>query len=176
MATKTTSVILKAINVIFWIIFIGLCIKTGALLVSYFVSMAINPIASHDLYLGLNLSELYNYSIIHYSVIVFMLIILTGLKAYIGYWVVKISLNLKIESPFSERIKSFIIKLSQVALWAGLLALVAEAYSKLLMEKQIPVSVNWAYGEILFFAGVIFFIAQIFKKGVELQSENELTV
>jgi hypothetical protein len=31
-------------------------------------------------------------------------------------------------------------------------------------------------GETLFLAGVVFVIAQIFKKGVEIQSENELTI
>jgi len=31
-------------------------------------------------------------------------------------------------------------------------------------------------GEIHLLAGVIFVISQIFKKGVEIQSENELTV
>ncbi|MBL0355608.1 MAG: DUF2975 domain-containing protein [Chitinophagaceae bacterium] len=175
MATRT-SVILKTMNVIFWIIFIGLCIKTGTILYSYFVSMAINSIASQNLNMGLNLSELYNYDIIHYSTIVIMLIVLTGLKAYIGYWVVKISLELKIEKPFSEVIKNIIIKISRIALSAGLLAIVAQAYSEWLMKKHVAVPVSWAYGEILFFAGVIYFIAQVFKKGTEIQTENELTV
>jgi len=31
-------------------------------------------------------------------------------------------------------------------------------------------------GEILFMAGLVFVIAQIFKRGVEMQAENELTV
>ncbi len=40
--TSQTSSILKTMNVILWIIFIGLCIKTGALLFSFFVSLFIN--------------------------------------------------------------------------------------------------------------------------------------
>lgn len=175
MASKT-SFILKTMNVVFWIIFIGLCIKTGSLLVSYFVSMAINPIATHNLYLGLNLSELYNNDIASYSIIVFMLIVLTGLKAYIGYWVIKIFLKMKIEKPFSEAINKIITKISRIALWTGLLAILAQVFSEWLMEKNIIIPINWAYVEILFFAGVIYIIAQVFKKGIELQSENELTV
>jgi len=175
MATNN-SMILKIMNVIFWVIFIGLCIKTGSILYSYFVSMAINPVASHNLYMGLDLSDLYNSSIAHYSVIVFMLILLTGLKAYIGYWIVKISLELRIEKPFSEVINNMIIKIGKIALYAGLLAIIAQAYSEWLMKKNLAVPINWAYGEILFFAGVIYFIAQVYRKGTEIQAEGELTV
>jgi len=175
MATRT-SFILKAMNVIFWVIFIGLCIKTGSILYSYFVSMAINPIAAQNLYMGLNLSGLQAYGIEHYSIIVIMLIVLTGLKAYIGYWVVKISMEMKMEKPFSEGVSRIISIISQIALITGILAIIAEAYSKWLMKQNLDIPIDWAYGEILFFAGVIFILAQVFKKGIELQSENDLTV
>jgi len=175
MSTKTTT-ILYTMNVIFWVIFIGLCIKTGSLLFSYFVSMAINPVASENLNMGLDLSQLYRYDIAQYHIIVWMLIILTGLKAYIGYWVVKIFMELKIEKPFSGAVQNIIATISQLALSAGLLAVVAEAYSNWLMKKDVAIPIDWAPGEILFFAGVIYIIAQIFTKGMELQSEQELTV
>ena len=173
---KRTSFILHTMNVIFWIIFIGLCIKTGSILYSYIVSMAINPIAAQNLNSGLNLSQLYNYDIAHYHLVVWMLIVLTGLKAFIGYWVVKIFLEMKIEKPFSEGVQKIISRISQIALWAGLLAVVAQAYTDWLMKKDVAIPIDWASGETLFFAGVIYIIAQVFSKGIELQSENELTV
>jgi hypothetical protein len=105
-----------------------------------------------------------------------MLILLTGLKAYIGYWIVKIFLELRIEKPFSEVINNMIIKIGKIALYAGLLAIIAQAYSEWLMKKNLAVPINWAYGEILFFAGVIYFIAQVYRKGTEIQAEGELTV
>ncbi|MHC1775674.1 MAG: hypothetical protein AB9834_09700 [Lentimicrobium sp.] len=173
---KKTSIILKIMNVIFWVIFIGLCIKTGTILYSYFVSMAINPIAAQNLYMGLNLSELYNYGLVQYSAIVITFIVITGLKAYIGYWVVKIFIEMKLEKPFSEAINTIITRISRIALLAGLMAIVAHAFSQWLNKMNIEIPVNWAYGEILFFAGVIYIIALIFKKGIELQAENDLTV
>jgi hypothetical protein len=105
-----------------------------------------------------------------------MLIVLTGLKAYIGYWVVKISMEMKLEKPFSEGVSRIITIISQIALIAGILAIVSEAYSKWLMKQNLDIPIDWAYGEILFFAGVIFILAQVFRKGIELQSENDLTV
>lgn len=175
MASKT-SFIFSTLNIIFWIIFIGLCIKTGTILYSFFVSLAINSIAAQNLYMGLNLSEIYNFGIAHYIIIVSLLILLTGLKAYIGYWVVKIFIEMKLENPFSEGINRIITNISRIALLAGILAIVAHIYSKWLLDNNLSVPINWAYAEVLFFAVIIYLIAQVFKKGIELQSENELTV
>ena len=55
-----TSQILKLMKVVSWIIFIGLCIKIGTVLISFFVSLVLNPEASRDLYLGLDLSSIYS--------------------------------------------------------------------------------------------------------------------
>jgi len=171
-----TSLILKTMHVLFWIIFIGLCIKTGTLLFSYAFSMAVNPTAAQGLNTGINLSDLYNYDKVAYSIIVLMLTILTGLKAYIGYLVIKIFLEMKMEKPFSEGVSQIITKIAGISLVTGLGAVIAQAYADTLSSKNIPVPIDWAYGEILFFAGVIYIIAQIFSKGMALQSENELTV
>ncbi|MBN2635649.1 MAG: DUF2975 domain-containing protein [Prolixibacteraceae bacterium] len=35
---------------------------------------------------------------------------------------------------------------------------------------------SWNTGPFLFMAGLVFVISQIFKRGVEIQSENDLTV
>jgi hypothetical protein len=175
MATRT-SFILTTMHVIFWVIFIGLCIEAGAILISYLVSMAVNPGASQDLYRGSNLAGLRAYSIGHYSAIVFLHIILTALKANIAWWVIRIFLELKIERPFSEGVDRIISKISRIALGAGLLALVAHGYSAWLMKRDVAVPIEWSYAEILFFAGVIYIIAQVFAKGIELQAENELTI
>ena len=175
MKTKT-SFILKAVNIIFWIIFIGLCIKTGGLLISYFISVTLNAEASQNLNLELNLYELYNFGVLQYSIIVFALVLLTGLKAYIGYWIIKIFIEMKLENPFSESISRMIEKIGKIAVISGILALIAKAYSDWLIKNNVAIPINWSYGEILFFAGVIYIIAQIFKRGMELQSENEFTI
>jgi hypothetical protein len=171
-----SSFILKTMNVIFWIIFIGLCIKAGTILFSYIISMVVNPVARHNLYMGLNLSDLYDYSIAQYSLIMMIMLVLAGMKAYIGYGVVQIFMEMKMEKPFSEGIHDILIKISRIALWAGLLAIVGQAWSKELMKKDLDIPINWSSGELLFFAGVIYVIALVFQKGMELQSENELTI
>ena len=56
MLVKSTYV-LKFLNVISWIVFLGLCIKAGAILYSYWVSMYLNDFGAKNLYLGLDLSQ-----------------------------------------------------------------------------------------------------------------------
>ena len=35
---------------------------------------------------------------------------------------------------------------------------------------------NWISGEFIFMVGLVFIISQVFKRGVEIQAENDLTV
>ena len=45
------------------------------------------------------------------------------------------------------------------------------------LSKDVPgLQENSLSAELIFYAGLVFVIAQVFKKGVELQTENELTV
>jgi hypothetical protein len=45
------------------------------------------------------------------------------------------------------------------------------------LSKQAGLSLqDWNGAEFLFVAGLVFIVSQIFKRGVEMQSENELTV
>jgi hypothetical protein len=53
--SKGTDFLFKVLNVLAWIIFIGLCIESGGLIVNAFVSIFINPVASSKFWGGLNL-------------------------------------------------------------------------------------------------------------------------
>lgn len=172
----STTVVLKVMNILFWIVFVGLCIKAGSLLTSLVVSMY-NPIAITKVYMGLNLSELLNHDKVDYILTMSLVISISIMKAIIAYWVVKISLKLNLVKPFNEKVLAYIINISYMALFTGILAHLARNYTKGLWHRHsIKIPIEWNEGEILFFAGIIFIIAQVFKKGLELQTENELTV
>jgi hypothetical protein len=174
--TTRTSLLFKALHIIFWIIFIGLCIKTGALLISFTVSLFVNADGAKNLYLGLNLSDLFTFNKVHYGFIASAIILLTALKAFIAFLVVKIFLNFKLTSPFNETVSVLLFKISYVALGTGILAIAATIYSDWLHKKGISFVQDWGASEILFFAGVIYIVGVVFKKGTILQTENELTV
>lgn len=174
MSTNTTQ-LLSLMKVIFWIVFIGLLIQAGALLTTYTMSL-FNPEVSKDLYLGLNLSVLQESSTYQYTNHVSFLVAFLLIKAYIAFLVIKIFLIMDLKSPFSEPVSTLITKISYVALTAGLLAVIAQGHTKWLAKTGMDLSQNWGSSEFLFLAGIIFIIAQIFKKGIELKTENELTI
>ncbi len=69
-----------------------------------------------------------------------------------------------------------ISQISQLALGAGILEIITAGYSKWLIKKGVSISESGGGAEFLFLAGVIFIIAEVFKKGVAIQTENDLTV
>ncbi len=171
-----TTIILKIMNILFWIVFIGLCIKTGALLISFFVSLFINPEGAQNLYLGLNLYDLYIFDLGKYIGVASMLIALMAMKAYLAFLVVKLFLKFDLNSPFNENTVSIISKISHYALSIAVVAIIADGYGDRIIKQGILLQIDWGAEEFLFFAGIIYIIALVFKKGVEIQNENELTI
>lgn len=170
-----TTTIFSIMNVVFWIIFIGFLIKAGAILISYIVSL-INPIAATDLYLSLDLSDLQSANIWHYTSYVSFVITFLVIKAYMSYIVIKIFQVLDMSRPFSEAVSQLISKLSHITIAAAILAMIAGGYVKWLLKSGFDLNQNFGSSQFLFLAGIIFIIAEIFKRGIALQSENELTI
>jgi Protein of unknown function (DUF2975) len=179
MKSRTKQVLL-VLHIIAWIIFLGLCVKTGSILYSFFVSLAINAEGAKNLHLGLDLSDLYRFNTRHYVTIVLYIVFLSGLKAYLFYLVIKIFQKINFVNPFSTEVSFLISKIGQVALGIGVLTLVAVGYVAWLTKQGVTFPDLQQYlgggGEFLLLGGIIFIIAQVFKRGIEIQSENELTV
>lgn len=173
---KTNSIILKTVHILFWIVFIGLCMKAGAILISFIISLFVNASGAQNLYLGLDLSELYVVNKPYYIAIVLLLITLTVLKSLIAYFAVKFFLKFNLVKPFSKEFASLFIKISYISLGTGILAIIANEFSNWILNQGVNIPINWAGSEILFFAGIIYLLALIFKKGIEVQNENELTI
>ena len=180
MKTKTKQ-ILAILKVISWIIFFGLCIQTGAIIFTFIYSF-FNPLVAQNLYLGLDLSNLYNADIGNYTFIVFTLIILSGLKAYIFFLVVKIFLTINFKNPFTMQVASLIASMSYFAFAVWIVSVVCNFYANGLITDGLEISeVNLQKflgggSEFLFLGMILFIISQIFIRGIELQSENELTI
>jgi len=172
---KTTQ-ILGLMKVISWIIFIGLCIQTGAIIISFSISLFINPGAAQSLYMGLDLSKLYESNIGYFINIMSFIIVLSGLKAYLFYLVLKIFSKINLDHPFSPQTVSLVAKISHIALGIGIVAVLAQNYSKWLLNRGVLVEQNWEGTDFLFLAGIIFIIGLVFRRGMEIQHENELTI
>ncbi|MAN58260.1 MAG: hypothetical protein CMC08_00310 [Flavobacteriaceae bacterium] len=171
-----TNKILSTMKVVSWIIFIGLCIKAGAIIISSFVSLFVNQEATKDLYLGLDFSSLYEFGVGYYVVLLAFMISLLALQAYIFFLVIKLFSKFSEHSPFNQEVSKLIIKISYFSLFTGLIASIGTGFSKWLGKRNILVSFDWGAEEFLFMSGVIFIVAMFYKRGIEIQSENELTV
>jgi len=176
----TTKQILRIMYVLAWVVFIGASVVSGAIIFSFFISLFINPEGAGNLYRGLDLSDLYSFSKFHYVNLVLYIIIIAALKAYISYLLVRIFLKLNIVHPFSKNVALLISRISYVALGIGLITLIGSGYVGWLSKKGVAIpplhDVLGGAGEHLFFGGIIFIISLVFNRGIEIQSENELTI
>ena len=168
--------VFQAVHVLFWIVFIGLGIETGALLTSFVATLIKGPDVIQYMYKDLNLSELQASNLVFYVNMASSMVLLSGLKAYMAYLVILILMSLKLEKPFDPSVVRRVVRISHVAMGAGFLAIFMTGYSKWLVGRGYAIPHQWDGGEFLFLAGIIYIIANVLQKGVELQQENELTV
>jgi hypothetical protein len=177
--SKRSESILVVLNVISWIIFIGLCVEAGALLFNFAFTL-FKPTATNNIYKGLNLSTMFNREYTHYIIVMSFVVAIAILKAYLFYLVVKIFKKLNLVKPFDIEIAKLIQKLSYEAVSIAIVSLVAHQYTKRLIQSGYEVDKVEEYWNdttaFLMMAAILFIISQIFKKGIELQKENDLTV
>ncbi len=177
--SKNNDVILKVLHVLSWIVFIGLCIEAGALIFNFIFTL-FKPIASHNIYKGLNLSEMYEKQFSHFIGVMSFVVVLALLKAYLFYLVVNIFQKLNLVKPFNIEIAKLIEKISFEAVTIAILTVIAQQYTLRLVDNGYEVSDVDNYwndtAAFMMMAAILFVISQVFKKGIELQEENDLTV
>ena len=105
------------------------------------------------------------------------------IQAILFYLIVKILYNNKINvaQPFNTEIEYFISNMSYLALGIGLFSNWGVEYTKWLIAKGITIpdiqSLRLGGADVWSFMGIILLvIAQVFKRGVEIRSENDLTI
>jgi len=177
--SKTNNFVFKGLHIVAWVIFVGLSIEAGGLIVNFFFSLY-KPESIQNLYQKLDLIELYRdnkwafYGL--YSFILFISI----LKACLFYIVIRLMHKMDLTKPFNTFVSSQIAQISYYTLSIGLLGYLASQFAKNLMHHGFVIeNLNqfWTDSQAFILMGaVIYVIATIFKKGIELQNENDLTV
>uniref|UniRef100_UPI00404A986C DUF2975 domain-containing protein n=1 Tax=Flavobacterium sp. TaxID=239 RepID=UPI00404A986C len=179
----TTNQILKVLHVLSWIIFLGLCIEAGGIAFNTFMTFVVNPLGAQNFWQGADLSDLYNFDAGHFLVITSIMTIVAVLKAIMFYMIVKLFMAKKfnMSQPFSSDLRRFILNLSYLALGTGLFSYYGIGYMSWLKKQGLSgielETLHLAGADIWFFMVVILFvIAQIVKRGIEIQNENDLTI
>jgi hypothetical protein len=178
-----TRQILKVLQVLSWVIFIGVCIEAGGSLFSAFYTLVINSFNARTFWVGNDLSALYTYGKGYFFSETLLISIASVMKACMFYLIIKIlhDKKLNLSQPFNNEVKVFIIKISGLAFGIGLFTWAGVKYTEWLVNQgvKMPDTQHLRLGgaDVWLFMGVILFvIAQIFKRGIEIQSENEFTV
>jgi uncharacterized membrane protein len=169
-----TQTILNLFYVLAWVICIGLLIQSGALLTSYAVSFY-NPDAAKNLYMGLDLFTYKEYSVAHYSIIVILKAFLLCMQAYVAYLFAELVKDFDLAKPFNDKIVQLMERICFAILFIWIMTLLHNAYFKAL-EKLAELPANYIDGSFLIWSAMVYVIAQVFKRGIELQSENEFTI
>jgi len=177
--SKTNNFVFWGLYVVAWLIFVGLSIEAGGLIVNFFFSLY-NPEFVQNLYQKLDLTGMYKISrFVFFGVYSFILII-SILKAWLFYTVIRLMHTMDLSKPFSNFVARQFSLISYYTLSIGLLSWIARQLVKNLMHHGFVTNhldQFWADSQAFILMGaIIYIIATIFKKGVAIQNENDLTV
>jgi hypothetical protein len=177
MKTKNPFII-TFMHVIFMIVFIGMAIAAGTMITHYVISLFIGPEPQGPggPSFGLGITNVYEYSLWNYHMFASYILSIILLKTVMAYEVVAIFQHLDLNKPFQSKVVKKIRNIGYLAVMAGIISIFGNAHDNWLTKRGVEVAYDWDANEILFFAGIIFVLGLIFKKGAEFQSENELTV
>lgn len=177
--SKKNNFVFKALIIVAWAIFVGLCIEAGGLIVNFIFSLY-KPESVQNLYQKLDLSEMYNRSKWAFFSIYTFILSISILKAYLFYIVIRLISKLDLSKPFISFVSGQITQISYFTLSIGLLSYIAQQTAKNMLHRGYEIdTLNqfWADSQaFILMAAVIYIIAAIIKKGIEIQNENDLTV
>jgi hypothetical protein len=179
----TTKQVLKVLYVLSWIVFIVVCIEAGGIIFNMFYTLVLNPVGAGYFWNRIDLSGVHKYDKGHFFAVTMFMGIVSVMRAWIFYLVIKILYDkkLNLSLPFNKEVGKFIVRLSWLSFLIGLFSWRGAEYVQWLVTKGIQMppieSLRLGGADVwLFMGAVLFVIAQIFKRGIEIQSENELTV
>ena len=177
--SKSNTFVFKGLYIVAWVIFVGLGIEAGGLFVNFVFSLY-KPEFVQNLYQKLDLSEMYERSKWAFFSIYSFILVIAVLKAILFYVVIMLMSKIDLSKPFNSFVSRQITKISYYTLSIGLLSYIARQSAKNLLHRGFATeNLNqfWADSQaFILMAAVIYVIATIFKKGIEIQNENDLTV
>lgn len=177
-----TKWILGLMNVLSWIFFVALCFVTGSFLVTTILIMS-RPDLIPVLWKEVDLTNLYWYNKNQFMIMNLIIILISGLEAFLFYRII-VLLNtpkLNINKPFTLAFGNFILSSAFLILTIGFLCLLGRKYRDWIVSKGVELPdvevMRLAGADVWIFMSVfLFFLGMIFRKAIEIQNENELTV
>ena len=143
------------------------------------VSSFINPDWAKRTYeVDLNIFSIREHSINYYVFAMSMIIAVSALKAIIWYVVFELLLKLKLQTPFSMEVEKKLERIAYLLLGVWIVSSIFwKIYAYYLTQDTgIQLPANNTGDEYFFMAAIVYIVSQVFKRGIEIQEENQLTV
>lgn len=174
---------LKILYILSWIIFIGLCIEAGGFIFNTIYTLFIDPVKTPQFWREIDLSALYAFNTTHFITQGALISIVAVLQAIIFYLIVKIIHDKKLDlaQPFNNATQRFVSNAAYLSIGIGLFSNWGASFAKWCTKQGVKMpdidAMRLDGADVWLFMGIILLvIAQIFKRGIEIQTENELTV
>ena len=172
-----TEQVLTFLKIVAWLAFVGYAIKAGTQTVGLVVGF-IDPAFSEKLYeVNTLFLKLRQYNVQYFVNAMSLLVFLSAFKAHVRYLVIQLLSKLRLQTPFSRDIAQRLEKIAFELLGIWLVNIMGMAYLNWLEKTTGEQLGDLGVGdEFLLFAAIVYIVAQIFKRGIELKEESELTV
>lgn len=110
--------------------------------------------------------------------ILLMTILFTSVKIRLLEIILKVLNKINFNNPFSSEISIGISKIVSLSVFLGIASIIISSIADLLINKELSVSLDFGGSDLnfLIFSGIIYIVGEIYKRGLELQSENDLTI
>jgi Protein of unknown function (DUF2975) len=176
MKTRTEDV-LTGMKILAYLAMIGYSIQCGSQIISFGVSF-FNPESAKDIYkTSMNLYELRQVNVKPFIYVMSLIIALSGMHAHVWYLVIKLLSSLNLKNPFSMEVAKLLEKVGIQLIGIWIVTLIGEqVINGISKATGVEVGEFHPVSEYLVIAGIVYIISQVFKRGVEIQKENELTV
>jgi hypothetical protein len=176
MKPKTEKVLL-ILRILAWMGVIGYSVNFGAQAISFGVSFVEPAVAKQIPGVSESLYNLLQQNFRFYTYVMSFVLALSFMFIYLWYQVATLLSKLNIQSPFTISVskKLEVIAFALFSIW--LISFMGENYIHWVSKKMgNPLTVVTAQSEVLFTAGIVYVISQIFKHGIAIQEENLQTI
>jgi hypothetical protein len=177
--SKTNNFVFYGLLTVAWIIFVALCIEAGGLAVNFFISLYA-PHFIPNLYNKMDVVSIYESNKFSFFVLYGFILTIASLKVYLFYVVIMLMHRMDLRNPFSEFVSSQISRISWLTVTIGVLGVFGQQFVGYLARREVIDLSRFAFWNdsdtFIVMGAVIYIIAMIFRRGLELQNENDLTV
>lgn len=178
-----SNFILEILNLFIWIYTVILCIALSLIVVLIFISISGIDIGSmKEMKININFAneKITNIQTLENGKLLLILaysVIVGTLELIMLTYVIKILKRFKLNQYFSNEIYHLISKIAQLAFALGFLAIFTSFVNDFITGNfSISLDINNENFKFFLFAAIVYIIAQVYKKAVDLKSENDLTI